>query len=212
MYKFLMKGNQIFKFLLSYLPAMLPYFYRKVMQDKINSSEHVYLIVGSGGDKIEDWISSDYPIFDLKNYIHWEFFFNKRPWEKILAEHVLEHLYLEDFKDILKLSKKYAAEGATLRVAVPDGYSTLDGYIDAVKPGGTGAGAFDHKVLYDYMKMKKISDDLKIKCSFVEYFDENGNFFSAYSEDNGFIKRCKKNDPRNSNILQYTSLIVDFYF
>ena len=141
--------DQVFrrvKSLPTYLPIVFPRYYIGLLRTEIISSQAVCLIVGSGGDKIDNWISSDFPVFNVKDHSHWEFLFSKQPWSKILAEHVFEHLYLEDFSNILKIAKSHATRGAVLRVAVPDGFSTIDGYIEAVKPGGTRARAFDHQV------------------------------------------------------------------
>jgi len=47
-----------------------------------------------------------------------------------------------------------------LRVAVPDGFHPNPGYIERVKPGGTGPGAGDHKILYTYRTLSAILSSL----------------------------------------------------
>jgi predicted SAM-dependent methyltransferase len=98
-----------------------------------------------------------------------------------------------------------------LRIAVPDGFHPDPDYIEYVRPGGTGAGADDHKVLYNY---KLLSEQLRragFEVTLLEYWDENGDFhFRPWSSRDGYISRSRDHDERNQNgTLAYTSLIVD---
>ena len=98
-----------------------------------------------------------------------------------------------------------------LRIAVPDGNFPDDNYIKHVRPGGTGQGAIEHKILYTYATILKLFDKKKFTLKLIEYFDENGQFIQNYNEEkNGYIIRSRNNDDRNtSENIKYTSIIID---
>jgi predicted SAM-dependent methyltransferase len=128
-----------------------------------------------------------------------------------LAEHVWEHLGSRQAIIANANCFEFLRPGGRLRIAVPDGFHPDPAYIEYVRPGGTGAGADDHKVLYNY---KLISEELKnvgFEFRLLEYWDENGQFhFQEWSSEDGHISRSKRYDPRNQDgSLTYTSLIVD---
>jgi predicted SAM-dependent methyltransferase len=81
-----------------------------------------------------------------------------------------------------------------------------------VKPGGSGEGAQDHKQLFNYKSMSSLFGRFGFKAEMIEYWDEDGKFHSNYSDENGHIYRCFRNDLRNKDGKpNYTSLIIDFY-
>ena len=108
--------------------------------------------------------------------------------------------------------QKYSSKDINIRIAVPDGFHKDKKYIQRVKPGGTGEGAKDHKHLFNYKSLTGLFEAQNFKAKFVEYWDEEGNFHSIYSNDeNGYVKRSFINDSRNSDgTPHYTSLIIDF--
>ena len=105
----------------------------------------------------------------------------------------------------------YLKPGGKLRIAVPDGFHPSKNYIDKVRPGGIGAGAKDHKILFNYKILKNELENAGFKVDLLEYWDDSGNFnFLNWSIEDGYIERSKNNDPRNNKQkLNYTSLIVD---
>jgi predicted SAM-dependent methyltransferase len=52
----------------------------------------------------------------------WKFFFQESSLDAILAEHVWEHLSLNEASIAAKNCFKYLKHGGYVRVAVPDGY------------------------------------------------------------------------------------------
>ena len=62
-----------------------------------------------------------------------------------MAEHVWEHLSEADARAANRLCFRYLKPGGVLRLAVPDGLHPDPGYIDEVRPGGTGAGVDDQE-------------------------------------------------------------------
>ena len=96
-------------------------------------------------------------------------------------------------------------------MAVPDGFNPSEEYINYVKPGGTGNGADDHKLLYNYKLMSGFLENVGFKVNLLEYFDENGQFHKApWDPEDGMIRRSADHDERNRDgKLGYTSLIID---
>ena len=182
----------------------------KVALSKIKGD--VKLIVGAGMTEYNEWISSEKHQLNVLSEKDWVYFFGNRKLTNILAEHVWEHLSLTDAAMANALCYKYLSSGGRLRLAVPDGFFPDKNYIDYVKPGGTGAGADDHKVLYNYKLMKEQLEKVGFKVELLEYWDEEGQFhFTDWDpQKGGMIDRSKRFDERNKNgQLKYTSLIVD---
>ena len=175
-------------------------------------NKNIFIIVGASGTKFNSWIPTEYPYVDITDLDNLKKNFKNKEVSKILAEHVFEHLTLEDGIKSIQNFKFLLKSKGIIRIAVPDGYNPNEEYINKVKPGGTGNGADDHKILYNYKLITKLFDkDFEIK--FLEYFDENGKFiFNSYenNEKNGYIRRSRFNDKRNSqNQINYNSIILD---
>jgi predicted SAM-dependent methyltransferase len=180
------------------------------LRRKIKRASPVKIIVGSGTTSFEGWVATDIPYFDVLNPRHWSFFFDKTSIQNILSEHVFEHLTSKQVNRFFELSKPYLRPNGVIRIAVPDGFNPNTDYIDAVKPGGWGAGSDDHKILWDIDQFKKIAEDHNFQLLPVEYYDIEGTFhFAGIEEEKGFIYRSK-GKKYQSKIPNYSSLIVDF--
>lgn len=182
--------------------------------------EPLKLVVGAGspeprmgepGTPYEGWLLTDVDALDALRHEEWAALFRPQSIQNILAEHVMEHLTEEQFLGFLGVIRDFLAPGACVRVAVPDGFHPDPAYIEQVRPGGTGPGADDHKVLYTYSRMAKLLADAGWDYDFLEYFDERGEFhLKDWDKTDGLIRRSALNDPRNKERPQsYTSLIVD---
>jgi predicted SAM-dependent methyltransferase len=169
------------------------------------------IVVGAGGIFEEGWVETDIHTLNLLEIKDWENLFKKKKIDIILAEHVWEHLTVSDGKLALSNCYKFLKNGGHIRIAVPDGFNPNPGYIDYVKPGGNGAGADDHKILYDYKLLKSCLEESGFRVNLLEYFDEEGKFhFNEWDTNEGMIRRSKRFDERNKNgFLNYTSLIMD---
>jgi predicted SAM-dependent methyltransferase len=169
------------------------------------------IIIGAGETKYPDWISTDYPALDITNPRSMNKYFARGLLKAILSEHVFEHLSFQQAESALTICKEYLSPGGYLRIAVPDGLHPDKAYIDAVKPGGSGAGSDDHKVLYNYKTITEIIMKAGFRVKLLEWFDHDGKFhFVDWQPETGMIKRSSRFDPRNiDNKLNYTSLIVD---
>jgi len=173
----------------------------------------VNMVVGSMFSVYKGWIHSDIETLNLLKESDWKKYFKENAIDRILAEHVWEHLTDEEGKLAFTNCFKYLKPGGFLRVAVPDGFNPSQEYIDYVKPGGTGNGADDHKILYNYKLMSGFLEEIGFTVKLLEYFDEEGKFHkNPWKVEDGMIRRSADHDSRNKNgVLGYTSLIIDAY-
>jgi len=178
----------------------------------LTTSSDIKIIVGAGPTKYEGWFSTDISTLDVTNENHFKKYFKKKKINRILAEHVLEHLTKQELELMIRNFYKYSTEEINIRIAVPDGFHTDKEYIEKVKPGGIGEGAEDHKHLFNYNSLAEFFESKSFKTKLIEYWDEEGNFHTGYANDeNGYVKRSFINDSRNSDGKpHYTSLIIDF--
>ena len=131
--------------------------------------------------------------------------------DAILAEHVWEHLTLDEGVAAAHQCFAYVKPGGYVRAAVPDGFNPDPAYLEMVRPGGCGAGAEDHKVLYTYRTFSNVFEAARFRVELLEYFDENGEFHCReWSPEEGMIHRSSRFDERNRNgRLAYTSIVLD---
>ncbi len=169
------------------------------------------IIVGASATKQEGWISTEYPLLDLTDAHSFAALFDPGSVSNFLAEHVCEHLSLEDGAKACRYCFVYLRQGGLLRIAVPEGLHPDPDYIAQVRPGGYGAGADDHKVLYDYRTLSALLENAGYKVRLLEWFDEQGKFHHVdWDVEEGFVERSTRFDQRNRvNPTAYTSLIID---
>jgi predicted SAM-dependent methyltransferase len=134
-----------------------------------------------------------------------------RSIDRILAEHVVEHWTTDELAAFCAAVGPRLAPDGFVRLAVPDGNHPDPAYREAVRPGGSGAGADDHKVLYTAASLREALDRAGFACDVVECFSEGGTFQrSEWDAADGLVRRSARFDPRNAGEpLAYTSLIVD---
>ncbi len=169
------------------------------------------IVIGAGGTSFPGWTSVELNDLDLTKRRDFLKYWKPASRQAFLAEHVWEHLSIEHGRIGLKNCFEFLQPGGHLRIAVPDGYFPDQSYIDYVKPGGFGAGADDHKVLYNIDTIVPVIESAGFEVRPLEHFTQEGKFVATpFDSDDGYIDRCRANDPRNTEgILRYTSLIVD---
>jgi predicted SAM-dependent methyltransferase len=169
------------------------------------------LIIGASGTQLPGWHVTDQRYLDLLRPSDWERFFEPGGVDGIFAEHVWEHLTPEAALVAARTCHRFLAEGACLRVAVPDGLHPDPRYHEWVRPGGVGGGADDHQVLYDYRSLSRVFETAGFKVELLEYFDETGTFHRTdWNDERGHVERSARYDERNSDgALSYTSVILD---
>ena len=169
------------------------------------------LIIGTSGMGMSEWIGTDREVLDLTNPATWEQFFSADRVDAILAEHVWEHLDLNGARAAAALCFRFLKPGGYLRAAVPDGLHPDPAYVEAVKPGGSGWGSDDHRVLYDYRSFSDLFAGVGFEVRLLEHFDESGKFVQQlWHPADGKIRRSSRYDERNTvKPLTYTSVILD---
>ena len=183
------------KFILNYILKKINYiiFFLRL---KFNSkSKNIKIVIGSSAHKVgfsninyKGWLMTDLPWFDIQDLNKMLKFFSDKKASIILAEHVFEHLDIEEGYKAIKNLKQILCKNGKIRLAVPDGYHSNQDYITLVKPHGSGGA--EHKILYNYKSIKQIFDkDFEIR--YLEYFDERKNFiYNDWQNDykSGYIK------------------------
>ncbi|TDB61375.1 class I SAM-dependent methyltransferase [Arundinibacter roseus] len=193
------------------IAALLKKPYSQFQLSSYNPAKPVKLVIGSGFSFIKGWMLTDIETLNILKADDWAAYFPENSVDRILAEHVWEHFSEADGKLAFKNCHTFLKPGGVLRVAVPDGFHPDPEYIAKVRPGGTGDGADDHKILYNYKLMSGFLEEIGFKVLPLEYFDENGQFHQQpWRPEDGIIRRSADHDSRNQGgKLVYTSLIID---
>lgn len=171
------------------------------------------LVIGASGVSEKGWIATDKEHLNILDTKTWDRYFKPGSIDAMLAEHVWEHLTPSEANTAATNCYRYLRPNGYLRVAVPDGFHTVQSYVNDVKPAGSGSGAEDHKVLYNYLSLSHVFKITGFQVELLEYFDERGCFHSnAWDSEKGLIHRSVKYDERNSDgQLHYTSIIIDAF-
>ena len=178
----------------------------------IEALQHAYddgpprLVLGASYLDLPGWIPSDVEVLNLLKPTSFDLWFEPNTIHAILAEHVWEHLSLEEGVEAARTCFEYLRPGGHLRIAVPDGNFPDPTYIRNVRAGVDG-----HQVLYTDQSLEKVLTEAGFEVRFLEWFDRNAEFHQNYwSSAQGPIRRSRAHDPRNTPTqIGYTSLIVD---
>lgn len=179
------------------------------LRNRIQQTDPRKIIVGAGDVRRPvDWICSNEEELNVESRSDWEFLFGDTKADRILGEHLFEHLRFPEVA--IKNIYDFLRPEGTVLLAVPDGYFPDPRYIDDVRPGGRGSGSDDHVHLWDYKTFSKLLKDAGFEVNVWEHFDENGRFHEfQWPGEMGYIGRSRRNDERNSEIeIKYTSLII----
>lgn len=193
------------------------------------------LNIGAGGTAYEGWISAEKYQLDITRPNDFARVLGGCLVERVLAEHVMEHIFQDEFEQFLIGIRPFMSPGGTIRIAVPDAQHPSEYVRRLTEPGGLEPGAEDHKEFYSIYAMREIATSTGYELEPLEYFDENGVFCAAEIDwSRGHISRSIENykgrftnDPEERQQLldglstevraqfvemniTYTSLIVDF--
>jgi predicted SAM-dependent methyltransferase len=170
------------------------------------------VVIGSSRVYDPGWIPTNFQYLNLLNEAHWQRAFGDQQLDALLAEHVWEHLTASDGKVAAAKCFKALKPGGYLRVAVPDGYHPDPDYIEFVRPGGSGSGAPDHKLLYTHESLTDMLTSAGFDVELLEYYDSEGKFHrKEWDLARGTIGRrygSTENSPAG-RVIQFTSLIAD---
>lgn len=177
----------------------------------LRGSAPLRIVLGASGLFDAGWIPTEIDVLDILNERHWRRSFAENSIDAILAEHVWEHLTLVQGSIAARHCLRFLKPGGYLRVAVPDGFHPDPSYIEWVRVGGSGAGADDHKVLYNCDTFRALFESAGFQVELLEYFDSARAFHSTdWDPAAGKVHRSRRFDERNADgRLNYTSLILD---
>ena len=179
-------------------------------------NDEVNLILGAALTSQKGWYSTNEEWLDISNSNHWnKLFKGKNVINHVVAEHVMEHLTVDEMDKAINLIHKHLRQNGNLRIAVPDGNNPHREYIKNVGINGIGADASDHKQLITYEFIKDFLEKRNFKCYLREGYLANGKLIHEVIDDDlGFIMRSRSKsylykkkdwDFIDSN----TSLIID---
>jgi len=186
--------------------VMLRRFYRDTAL-KINLRQRpLRIIIGAGGVFQQGWISTEVDQLNLLRRETWDAHFSPNTIEALIAEHVWEHLSLEEGKVAAKICYHYLKSGGYIRIAVPDGLHPDPEYREYIKVDGVGGGSIGgHKVVYTYKMLQQVFDEAGFTSSLLEYHDESGMLHTCdWDTADGKINRSKRFDSRGA-----VSIILD---
>ncbi len=181
-----------------------------IMKERIKMK----VIIGAGSTKYNGWKATQEDELDVLRLESFEAMFKEDSIDAMLAEHVWEHMTVEEGKIAAENCYKFLKAGGYIRCAVPDINFNNEWYQNMVQIGGPGPEdhpAYGHKVVYDYKTFVKVFELAGFKVSLLEYCDENHVFHYKYwNADDGKIGRSLRYDTRNSvEELGMVSLIID---
>ena len=175
---------------------------------QVRTHHPLKVILGAGQVTVGGWIATDADILDVTSSRAWRKLFLPNSIDRLMTEHMLEHL--SDAECTLALTEcfRYLKEGGFLRIAVPDGYRKDSEYVKEVSPPKDG-----HKLLFTVDDLVARLERAGFEATPLEYFDVSEQFHShPWDEADGLIRRSLRYDtqePFKRGALYYTSLIVD---
>ena len=204
------------------IKKIFKFFYYKMRFFKLKiyldfTNRNVNLILGAALTKQKGWFSTNEEWLDITQERNWDKLFDsKKRVRRVLAEHVFEHLTLEEMRNSLRIIYNNMILGGTLRIAVPDGNNPNYEYRKHCGINGIGADASDHK---QFITFELLSDELSkigFQVKLVEGYLKNKNLISEdFDDDLGFVMRSRKHlnkcSPKDGWNFQdaNSSLIVD---
>jgi len=164
------------------------------------------IVIGSSGVFDDDWVATDAHELNLVDRNTWSKYLEPASVDALLAEHVWEHLTLEEGRIGARICYSYLRPGGYIRVAVPDGLHPDGKYREYIGiDGAGGGGAGGHKVVFTYRLLQEVFEGAGFVTRLLEYHDESGEFHVRdWSPIDGRIHRSSKYDPAGA-----PSIILD---
>ena len=177
------------------------YFYYKFRFLKLKtylffSRDSVNLILGAALTNQKDWFSTNEDWLDICKEDHWKRLFNsKQRIKRVLAEHVFEHLTLDEMRNAINLIYKNMVFGGSLRIAVPDGNNPNQEYRNHCGINGIGADASDHKQFITFELLRDEVEKIGFKCHLIEGYLKNRKLISTpFNRELGNVIRSRSNE------------------
>lgn len=169
-------------------------------------SDPLNVVLGCGETSFDGWLATDQHVLDVRVPDDWAALFDERSIDRLLAEHLFEHLREDECLASFRLCHRYLKPGGRLRIAVPDGLRPDPEYIEEVLPPRDG-----HQCLFRVDTLSALLAEAGFRTEPVEYFDLEGTFQERpWRSADGHVHRSATHDRgEGDGSLGYTSLIVD---
>ena len=178
------------------------------LRKQIADTRPLNVVIGAGPTLFQGWVHTDRAILDITSPEDWRNLFAPESIDRLLAEHVLEHLTEADCRIAVIEAGRYLKRGGLFRIAVPDGYRRDPAYVAEAAPPNDG-----HQVFFSVDTLRPLVESLGFHVTLLEYFDADEQFHAEpWDEGEGFIKRSIRFDTQvnfKRSGMFYTSLIVD---
>ncbi|HVZ34587.1 MAG TPA: methyltransferase domain-containing protein [Polyangiaceae bacterium] len=164
------------------------------------------IVIGAGGVFEPGWIPTDAEQLNLLRPESWAKYFAPDSIDALLAEHVWEHLTLEEGRRAAAICYRYLKPGGYIRIAVPDGLHPDPAYREYIKPGGEAGGPVGgHQVAYSYRELSAVFEAAGFVTELLEYHDEAGQLHvHDWNPADGMIHRSVRFDERGA-----VSIVLD---
>jgi predicted SAM-dependent methyltransferase len=180
----------------------------RTLKQHRDRSDALKVILGGGGTTHDGWVPTEVDVLDITNAGNWGRYFRPSSIDRLLAEHVLEHLTEAQNRAGLELCFRYLKPGGFFRVAVPDGHRRDHAYVEEVAPPKDG-----HQLLFTLESLTTMLQEAGFQVRPLEYFDSDERFHAvAWDSADGHVRRSVRFDRQvafRRGDLYYTSLIVD---
>ncbi len=159
------------------------------------SEDTVNIILGAALTNQKGWFSTNEEWLDISKAEHWNRLFNsKKRVKRVLAEHVFEHLTIDEMRNTLRLIFVNMVNGGSLRIAVPDGNNPNSEYRKHCGINGIGADASDHKQFLTYELLSKEVERTGFHHNLIEGYLENKELvLKKFNNNLGRVIRTRSN-------------------
>ena len=178
------------------------------LRQLVASATPLNVVLGAGATEFPGWLNTDQEVLDIVSPDDWAQLFAPETIDRLLSEHVLEHLSEEQGRLAVRECYRYLKPGGLFRVAVPDGYRRDAAYVAEASPPNDG-----HQMLYTVDTFTTLLEGAGFVVTPLEYFDADENFHAQpWDESEGHVQRSIRFDSQTDfqrDGMFYTSLIVD---
>jgi predicted SAM-dependent methyltransferase len=192
---------------------------RYVLSIAVFLNRPVNIILGAALTNQGGWYSTNEQWLDITCIDDWNAVFKKKILIRhAVAEHVFEHLTVEECRRTLSFIYDHLQVSGTLRIAVPDGNHPDPIYIQNVGVNGIGADAEDHKQLLTFEKLSEMLNQAGFTVEHLEGYTAKGELVqrkadfiggNIFRSRSNLLSSCLEDDWSFPDA--NTSLIVDGY-
>jgi predicted SAM-dependent methyltransferase len=143
----------------------------RALRQEMQAACPLKVVLGAGETRFDGWFNTDTDILNITAPADWIALFAPGSIDRLLAEHVFEHLSESQTCAALMECQRYLKPGGRLRIAVPDGYRPDPVYLAEVRPPADG-----HQVLFTIDSLMSLLESQGFRATPLEFFDQAGQF------------------------------------